>query len=75
MVINEGSNAEIIVISASVVGESLGLISSWFTASAILSTIIVLSSFLLLRSTPEQILNNRDYSKSKKMIDKMLDDD
>jgi hypothetical protein len=74
VILNEALSPRIIVITASV-GGAAGFILSWFSVGAILVSPPVLISTLLLRSTIQQILNQREYSKFKKIINKMLDDD
>jgi hypothetical protein len=69
-----GTSAQMIVISISL-GGAVGFVLSWFSVGAILVSPPILLSMLLLRSTTQQILNQRDYSKFKKMVNKMLGDD
>ena len=73
-IISEGLSTQVIVITTTLDGAG-GFALSWFSVSAILVSPPVLISVLLLRSATQQISNQRDYSKFKKMVDKMLDDD
>ena len=73
-IISEGLSTQVIVITATVGGAG-GFALSWFSVGAILVSPPVLISALLLRSTNQQILNQIDYLKFKKMVNKMLDDD
>ena len=73
-ILSEGLNAQVIVVTTTV-GGAAGFACSWFSVGAILVSPPVLISVLLLRSVTQQILNQMDYSKFKKMMDKMLDDD
>jgi hypothetical protein len=73
-IISEGLSTQVIIITAST-GSAAGFALSWFSVGAILITPSLLFSVLLLRSTRQQILNQRDYSKFKSMLKKMLDDD
>jgi hypothetical protein len=73
-IIKEGLNAQIIIITVSV-GGTAGFILSWFSAGIALVGPPAVISFFLLRSSIQQILNQRDYLKFKKTLDKMLDDD
>jgi len=57
------------------VGGTTGFTLSWFSAGAALVAPPLLISTLLLRSFTQQILNQREYLKFKKMLNKMLDDD
>jgi hypothetical protein len=73
-IINEGLNAQIVVITTSV-GGAAGFAFSWFSVGAILVSPPVIISALLLRTATQQRLNQRDYSEFKKMFNKMLGDD
>jgi hypothetical protein len=73
-IISEGLSAQTIVMTVSV-GGATGFVLSWFSVGAILVSPPLLISVLLLRSTTQKIFNQMDYSKFKKMVDKMLDDD
>jgi hypothetical protein len=73
-IINEGLNAQIVVITTSV-GGAVGFAFSWFSVGAILVSPPVIISALLLRTATQQSLNQRDYSEFKKMFNKMLGDD
>jgi hypothetical protein len=74
LIISEGLSSQAIVITASV-GSAGGFALSWFSVGAILASPPLLILVLLLRSATQQILNQRDYSKFEKMLNKMLDDD
>jgi hypothetical protein len=73
-IIAEGLSTQVIVMTVCA-GGAAGFALSWFSVGAILVSPSVLLSFLLLRNVNKQILNQRDYSKFKKMVDKMLDND
>jgi hypothetical protein len=73
-ILTEGLSNQIIVIT-STLGGAAGFTISWFSVGVILVSPPLLISVLLLRSTTQQILNQRDYSNFKKMVNKMLDDD
>ena len=73
-IIREGLSERVIVITVSI-GGATGFVLSWFATGVFLVSPPVLISTLLLRSTTQQILNQRDYSKFKKLVYKMLDDD
>ena len=72
--LTEGLSTQVIVITATS-GGAAGFAISWFSAGATLVVPPVLISVLLLRSVNQQLLNQRDYSQFKKMVDKMLNDD
>ena len=63
-----------IVITA-IAGGAAGFTLSWFSAGASLVAPPLLISILLLRSVAQQIVNQRDYSKFKKLVNQMLEDD
>jgi hypothetical protein len=73
-IINEGLSAQVIVMTTTV-GGAVGFALSWFSVGAILVSPPLLISALLLRTATHQILNQKDYSKFKTIIDEMLDDD
>jgi hypothetical protein len=73
-ILNEGLSAQVIVITACVSGAVGGTIA-WFSFGAALVSLPLIISILLLRSVTQQILNLRDYSKFKNMVNKMLDND
>jgi hypothetical protein len=56
-------------------GGAAGFTLSWFSAGASLVAPPVLISMLLIRSVAQQIVNQRDYSKFKKLVNQMLEDD
>ena len=72
--LTEGLNAQVIVITATA-GGAAGFTLSWFSVGASLVSVPLLVSALLLRSVTQQVLNQREYSNFKKMIDNMLNDD
>jgi hypothetical protein len=71
-VLSEGLSTQVIVFTATA-GGAAGFTLSWFSAGAALVAPPMLISTLLLRSLTQQILNQRDYLKFKKMV--MLEDD
>jgi hypothetical protein len=73
-ILTEGLSTQVIVIT-STLGGAAGFTISWFSAGAILVSPPLLISILLLRSVTQQILNQRDYSKFKKMVNQMLEDE
>ena len=70
----KGLSTQVIVFTATVSGAA-GFTLSWFSVGAALVAPPLLTSTLLLRSFTQQILNQRDYLKFKKMVNQMLDDD
>merc|ERR1712085_81068 len=52
-----------------------GFSLSWFSAGASLVAPPILISTLLIQSAAQQIVNQRDFSKFKKMINRVLEDD
>lgn len=72
--ITEGLSTQVIVITATA-GGAVGFTLSWFSVGASLVAPPVLISILLIRSVAQQIVNQRDYSKFKKLINQMLEDD
>jgi hypothetical protein len=72
--LNEGLNTQVIVITTTV-GGAAGFTLSWFSAGASLVAPPVLISILLIRSLAQQIVNQKDYSKFKKLVNQMLEDD
>jgi len=73
-ILTEGLSTQVIVLT-STIGGAAGFTVSWFSVGATLVSPPLLISVLLLRSATQQILNQRDYSNFKKMVNKMLDDD
>ena len=73
-IFKEGLNVQIIVITATV-GGAAGFTISWLSAGASLVFPPLLISGLLLRSFTQQLLNQREYSKFKKLVTKLLEDD
>lgn len=72
--LTEGLSTQVIVFTAAA-GGAAGFTISWFSVGASLVTPPLLGSVLLLRSVMQQLLNQREYSNFKKMVNKMLDDD
>ena len=72
--LTEGLSTQVIVITTTV-GGAAGFTLSWFSAGASLVAPPVLISILLIRSVAQQIVNQRDYSKFKKLVNQMLEDD
>ncbi len=72
--LTEGLSTQVIVITATA-GGAAGFTLSWFSAGASLVAPPVLISILLIRSVAQQIVNQRDYSKFKKLVNQMLEDD
>jgi len=64
-----------VIIITSTAGGAAGFTLSWFSAGAALVATPVLTLTLLTRSLLQQRVNQRDYSKFKKMINRMLDDE
>lgn len=72
--LTEGLSTQVIVITATA-GGAAGFIISWFSAGVTLATPPVLISIFLIRSVAQQIINQRDYLKFKKLVKQMLEDD
>jgi len=72
--VTEGLSTQVIVIT-STAGGALGFALCWFSASASLVVPPVLISILLIRSVAQQIVNQRDYLKFKKLLNKIFDDE
>ena len=72
--LNEGLSTQVIVITATA-GGIAGFTLSWFSAGATLVATPVLISILLIRSVAQQIVNQRDYLKFKKLVNQMLEKD
>jgi hypothetical protein len=72
--LTEGLNTQVIVITATA-GGAAGFTLSWFSTGASLVAPPVLISILLIRSVAQQIINQRDYLKFKKLVNQMLEDD
>jgi hypothetical protein len=72
--LTEGLSTQVIVITATA-GGAAGFTLSWFSAGASLVAPPVLISILLIRSVAQQIVNQRDYAKFKKLVTQMLEDD
>jgi hypothetical protein len=71
--LNEGLSTQVIVITTTA-GGAAGFTLSWFSAGASLVAPPVLISALLIRSVAQQIVMQRDYSKFKKLVNQMLED-
>jgi len=63
------------IVATVTTGGAAGFALSWFSVGASLVVPPILISTLFLRSVTQQFLNQREYSKFKKMVEKMLDDD
>jgi len=64
----------VIVITATV-GGAAGFTVSWLSTGVRLLVPQLLISILLMRSVGQQIVNQRDYSKFKKLVNQILEDD
>jgi len=72
--LTEGLSTQVIVLTVTA-GGTAGFTISWFSVGASLVFPPLLISVLLLRSFTQQVLNQREYSNFKKLVNKMLDDD
>ena len=72
--LTEEVSTQVIVFTATA-GGAAGFTLSWFTAGAVLVAPPILITTFLLRSFTQQMLNQMEYSKFKKMVNQMLDDD
>ena len=72
--LTEGLSTQVIVITATA-GGTLGFTVSLFSVEASLVAPPVLISYLFIRSVAQQIVNQRDYSNFKKLVNRMLEDD
>lgn len=72
--VTEELSTQIIVITATT-GGAAGFSFAWFSAGATLVTPLVLTSTLLIRSIFQQIVHQRDYSKFKKLLNKIFEDE
>lgn len=72
--LNEGMTTEVIVISTTT-GGAAGFIVSWFSAGATLVFTPILISTLMIRSIAGQIVDLRNYSKFKKLLNHLLEND
>lgn len=70
----EESSTQVIVITATI-GYAASFTFSWFSTGASLVALPVLISILLILSIVQQIVNQRNYSKFKKLVNQMLEDD
>ena len=73
-VLTERLSTQVIVLTATA-GGAAGFTFSWFSAGISLVASTVILSILLIQNVAQQILNQRDYSKFKKMVVKILEDD
>lgn len=67
-------NTQVIVITATV-GGATGFMVAWFSAGLSLLVPPLLTSILLMRSIGQQIVNQRDFEKFKKLVNQMLEND
>lgn len=74
LLLNEGLSAQVIVITTAA-GGAAGFTLSWFLAGASLVAPPILISALLIRNAAQQIVNQRDFSKFKTMVNRVLEDD
>jgi hypothetical protein len=72
--VTEGLSTQVIIITATA-GGSAGFVLSWFSAGASLVAPPVLISTVLIRSVAQQIVNQRDYSKFKNLLNKIFEDE
>ena len=72
--LTEELSTQVIVITATA-DSAAGFTISWFSVGASLIAPPVLISILLIRSVAQQIVNQRDYSEFKKLVNKMLKDE
>jgi len=73
-VLTEELSTQVIVITVTT-GGAIGFTLSWLSAGVSLVAPPALISILLIRTVAQQIVNQRDYSKFKTLINKMLEDD
>jgi len=74
LLVIEGLSTKVIVIT-SAAGGSLEFILSWFYACTSLINPPLIISILSIRSIGQQIIDHKDYSKFKKIVNKILVDD
>ena len=74
VLLTEELSTQVIVIT-STLGGGLGFTISWFLAAGSLIIPPALISILSMRSVGQQIVNQRNYSKFKKLLSKILEDD
>jgi len=72
-VVTEGLSIQVIVVTT-VAGGAVGFTLAWFSAAAALVLPPAVISTLLTRNVVQQIVNQKDYSKFKKMLKQMLED-
>jgi hypothetical protein len=70
--LSEGLSTQVIIITV-VAGGATGFTVSWFSAGASLVAPPLLISMVLIRSVAQNIVNKRDYSKFKKLVNQMLE--
>lgn len=63
------------IIITATAGSAASFTITWFSAGASFAAPPVVMSILLIRSVAQQIVNQRDYSKFKTLVNKMLKDD
>ena len=73
-ILSEGLSTQVIVLTATA-GGAAGFTISWFSAGASLVFPPLLISILFLRNLTQQILDQREYSKFKKMVNRLLDEE
>ena len=72
--LNEELSTQVILLT-STIGGTADFTLSWFSAGAALVAPPVLISTSLIRSLLQQVINQRNYSKFKKLITRLLDDE
>ena len=72
--LTEGLSTQVIIITATA-GGTVGFTLSWFSAGAALVAPPILISTLLIRSLLQQLVNQRDYLKFKKLVNQMLENE
>jgi len=73
LLLNEGLTTQVIIMTATA-GGAAGFTISWFSAGASLVAPPLVISIILLRNVGQQIVNQRNYSKFKKLVKKMFED-
>lgn len=74
LLLTEGLSTQVVVITCTV-GGAAGFVLSWFSAAAGLVAPPLLLSIFFIRSVTQQIANLRDYSKFKKLLHTILEDE
>lgn len=67
-------STQVVIITATA-GGTAGFVISWFSAGATLVSVPILISILFIRSFAQQIVNQKNYLKFKKLVIKILEDD